>query len=267
MDKKIKLLVATACMMLALFVFAQKKTKETPPTPRIEYSMIVDLTQKISEKSPNWEGLEKSPFEATTVGTYDKDGYFAREFKMPEHFSTHIDAPAHFARGVWTVDQIPPERLVAPLVVLDVTEQCSVNRDYQITLDDLARWEKANQTIPQGSIVIASTGWAKKFNNMKDYRGAGADGVMHFPGFSLEAAKFLVDQRGIYAIGIDTMSIDPGNAANFPVHHYTLPRNVYQIENVGDLSKAPDSGAIVVAAPIKLEGGSGGPARILVMIK
>lgn len=255
-----------ACFLsLAILLFAQRRPVANSNQPM--FSSVIDLTHSISERSPNYEGTAKSPFEARPMGNIDKHGYFSRHISMPEHFSTHIDAPAHFGAGRWTVDQIPPERLVAPLVVLDVRAKTRTNRDYQITVDDVAVWEKANGRIPPGAIVLANTGWSAKWKNMEDYRGADDKGTMHFPGFLIDTVKFLVEARTIYGIGIDTMGVDYGASQDYAVHRYTASKNVFHLENVADPGRAPEAGAIVVASPAKLEGGSGGPVRILVMMK
>jgi len=248
----------------ALVLFAQR----TPPAPpQTGFTLVYDLTHPASEKFPNWEGSEKSPFEARELGNLERDGYFSRHICTQEHFATHMDAPAHFAAGRWTVDQIPPERLIGPLVVLNVAPKIQAKADYQITVDDVALWEQANGKIPAGAIVLARTGWAARAVSMKDYRNADAAGAMHFPGFTLEAAKFLVEGRGIVGLGIDTLSVDYGPSQSYPVHKYTAARSVYHLENVADLSRVPEAGAILVAAPAKLAGGSGGPVRILALVK
>ena len=249
---------------VTLFLFAQRKTETPAP---LGFSMVIDLTQPLSEKFPNWEGTAKSPFEARTLGQIEKDGYFSRYISLPEHFATHVDAPAHFAAGRWTVDQIPPERLLGPLVLLDVRYRVRGNADYQIAIDDVANWEQANGQIPAGAIVVAYTGWASRWTSMKDYRNADAAGAMHFPGFLPETARFLVESRNVVALGIDTMSVDSGASKSWPVHKYTASRSVYHIENLGDLSRVPEAGALIVAAPAKLAGGSGGPARVLVLVR
>jgi len=221
----------------------------------------------VGEKAPNWEGAEKSPYSVRPVASVEKDGYFAREVTFPEHFSTHIDAPAHFAPGRWTVDQIPVSRLIAPLVVLDVTAKVRSNPDYRVQPDDIELWEKANGQIPAGAVVMARTGWDSRWSNMRDYRNADAQGTMHFPGFSIDAARVLVEARQVVAIGIDTLSVDPGNDKNFTVHRYTMPRSIYHLENVADLWRVPEVGARVVVAPTKIEGGSGAPVRILALLQ
>src|SRR5574341_2033614 len=148
---RVKTFVAFLALAAVVFVFAQRRQ---PPAPQPAFRAVLDLTQPLSEKFPNWEGTEKSPFEAKPLGRMEKDGYFTRTLSLPEHFATHMDAPAHFAAGAWTVDQIPPERLVGPLVVLDVTAPSKANSDYQITVEDVARWERAHGQVPSGSIVL-----------------------------------------------------------------------------------------------------------------
>ncbi|MGH9670756.1 MAG: cyclase family protein, partial [Terriglobales bacterium] len=127
--KTFAVFLALAAVVL---LFAQR---HQPPAPQPAFRAVIDLTQPLSEKFPNWEGTEKSPFEARPLGRIEKDGYFSRHISLPEHFATHMDAPAHFAAGAWTVDQIPPERLIGPLVVLDVTAQTKANADYQIRVE------------------------------------------------------------------------------------------------------------------------------------
>ena len=252
-------------LVLALLLFAQRRAPM--PAERPLFSAVVDLTHDISEKSPNWEGTAKSPFEAKQLGRYEKEGYFSRSISLPEHFSTHVDAPAHFAQGRWTVDQIPPERLIAPLVVIDIKAQSRNNPDYQLTMDDVARWEQSNGRMPAGAVVMANTGWSAKWNSMASYRGADEKGTMHFPGFSLDAVKFLVQARNAFGLGIDTMGVDYGRSSTFPIHHYTSSMNVYHVENVADLDRVPEAGAIVVVGAAKLKGGSGGPVRVMALIR
>lgn len=262
---KLSLFIPGCVAAVALTLIAQR-TPPAPP-PQTGFTLVYDLTHPESEKFPNWEGTEKSPFEARELGNLERDGYFTRFICTQEHFATHMDAPAHFAAGRWTVDQIPPERLIGPLVVLNVAPKIQAKGDYQITEDDVALWEQANGKIPVGAIVLARTGWASRAASMKEYRNADAAGVKHFPGFTLEAVKFLVEGRGIVGLGIDTLSVDYGPSQSYPVHKYTAARSVYHLENVADMSRVPEAGAILVAAPAKLAGGSGGPVRILALVK
>ena len=256
-------ILACACA-LTLFLFAQRRT---PPAPQQLFAGVIDLTHSISDKDPNWEGTAESPYKVKQLASFDKDGYFTRYISLPEHFATHIDAPAHFALGVWTVDQIPPQRLIAPLVVIDLRGKAANNPDYQVSLDDLSVWEHDNGPVPPGAVVMARTGWATRWDSMREYRNADEEGVMHFPGFALETVKFLVQARKIAGLGIDTLSVDYGPSKDYPVHHFTAKNNVYHLENVARLDQVPEAGAILVAAPAKLQGGSGGPVRILALLK
>ncbi len=261
---KFRTFAIASALALALFLFAQHRPVEPA---QAAVAGVVDLTHSISDKDPNWEGTAKSPYQTRTVSDLQKDGYFAREISLPEHFATHVDAPAHFARGAWTVDQIPAERLVRPLVVIDERKEAQANPDHQLSVDDIANWEQANGHIPPGAVVMLHTGWDSRWYSMSSYRNADSKGAMHFPGYSLEAAKFLVNARQVVGLGIDTLSIDPGVAKDFPVHHFTAAHQVYHIENVANLEKVPETGTIVVVAPAKLEGGSGGPVRVLALVR
>jgi kynurenine formamidase len=261
---KSRTFIIGCALAIAVFLFAQHRNAASNPAP---FTHVIDLTHSISEQTPNWEGTAESPFHAKQLGDIDKNGYFSREITLPEHFGTHIDAPAHFMKGAWTVDQIPPERLVAPLIVLDVAGKCASNPDYQITVDDVAEWERANGQIPPGAVVIARTGWSSRWNSMKEYRNADAKDVRHFPGYLPDTARFLVESRKIYGLGIDTMSVDYGPSTDFPVHQYTSKHDVYHLENVGDLSRVPLTGAMLVVGAAKLKGGSGGPVRLLALVK
>ncbi len=261
---KLKTFAVAVALLVAIFLFAQRRT---PLAPQAQFKAAVDLTHTISEKSPNWEGTAKSPYQPAAHASFDKDGYFTRYITLPEHFSTHIDAPAHFSRSGWTVDQIPPDRLIAPLVLVDVSKKVEGNPEYQVAVDDLAAWEQANGHIPPGAVVLARTGWSARWYSMEKYRNADAKGVMRFPGFSPAAVQFLVEARNIAGIGIDTLSVDSGASQDFPVHHYGAAHDLYNLENVGYLEQVPPSGAVLVVAPAKLEGGSGGPVRLLALIR
>jgi kynurenine formamidase len=259
---RVQTFVAGCALALALFLFAQRQGAMTLPSG---FHAVIDLTHEVGTRTPGFDASEV--FRAKTINTIEKDKYFGRSISLPEHFGTHIDAPAHFAKGLWTVDQIPTERLVAPLVVLDVRNQINGNPNYLISVEDIARWEKVNGHIPQGSVVLARTGWSSRWGSGKDYRNLDAKGVLHFPGYALDTAKFLVEARNVIGIGIDTLSVDTGSSEDFPVHQYSLSHSVYHLENVANLEHVPPAGAVVVVAPMKLEGGSGGPVRILALVR
>lgn len=261
---KIRTFIIGYVLALALLVFAKHHTQSVPPS---EFRQVIDLTHALNPQVPTYELSAKPAYQTRTVAAIAKDGYFAREISLPEHFGTHLDAPAHFIQGLWTVDQIPAQRLVAPLVVIDVSQNVKGNADYQISVEDIAAWEKLHDHIPLDSVVMTRTGWDARWNAINDYRNADSKGVMHFPGYSEDAAHFLVDGRKAIGIGIDTLSIDYGPSKDFPVHQYNLRHSVYQLENVANLDHAPAKGGLVVIAPMKLEGGSGAPVRILALMR
>ena len=225
---------------------------------------VLDLSYAINDKLVPWPGDEKF-FEATVNASVAKNGYFTRSFWMLEHYGTHLDAPAHFPPGKTTVDQIPVKQLIGPAVVLDVRAQGARDADYLLPAARVEAWEKQHGRIPTGAIVLLRTGWASRWPDAKKYRNQDAQGKMHFPGFSVEAAKLMIERK-VSGLGCDTMSIDYGASADFAVHHLALGSGLYHLENLADLSALPETGAFLVAAPIKLEGGSGGPVRVFALI-
>jgi len=226
---------------------------------------VIDLTHPLNDSSPNWEGTTESPFQARELGNIDRDGYYSRVFSTQEHYGTHMDAPAHFAAEAWTIDQIPAERLVRPLVVMDVRGQALASADYGVSVEDVEAWEREHGTIPSGAVVIAYTGWDRWWSNQERFRNQQSDDLTHYPGFSLEAAQFLVQSRGVFGLGIDTMSVDIGATTEYPVHLFTSKLGIYHLENVANLAEVPATGATIVVAPIKLENGSGGQVRLFAL--
>jgi kynurenine formamidase len=238
-------LIVGYVLALALFLFGQRHPDASSPA---EFHAIVDLTHSMGSQAQAYQTARKASPSIDVLGT-------------------RIDAPAHFADSLWTVDQIPTERLIAPLVVLDVSENVAKHPDYQISVEDIANWEQLHNQIPLGSVVIARTGWDSRWHSVKAYRNVDPKGTMHFPGYSSDAAKFLVEGRNTLGLGIDTLNIDYGPSKDFPVRQYTLAHSVYQLENVANLDRAPATGGMVVVAPTKLESGSSGPVRILALVR
>lgn len=227
---------------------------------------VVDLSYILNDKTPYWPGPNYEPFKLTTIATIEKDGVLSKTIFMPEHLGTHIDAPNHFEKNQPAVHQIATENLFAPGVVIDVSLQTETNPDFQLQVADIEAWEKANGKIAQGSLVFLMTGWHRFWTNYERYKNQDAMGQMHFPGFSREAAKFLVEQRHIRGIGIDTLSIDPGISKDFAVHHVINGAGRYALENVAHLDELPTRGFYVIVAPLKIEDGSGGPTRVFAVI-
>ena len=225
---------------------------------------VLDLSYAINDKLVPWPGDEKW-FEAKINASVEKNGYFTRSFWMLEHYGTHLDAPAHFPPGKATVDQIPARQLFGPTVVLDVRAEGAKDADYQLSAARVEEWEKRQGRIPAGAIALLRTGWALRWPDAQKYRNEDRQGRMHFPGFSVEAAKLLIERK-VSGLGCDTMSIDYGASPDFAVHHLALGAGLYHLENLADLSALPETGAFLVVAPIKLEGGSGGPARVFALL-
>ncbi|HET8925118.1 MAG TPA: cyclase family protein [Candidatus Acidoferrum sp.] len=225
---------------------------------------VLDLSYAINDKLVPWPGDEKF-FEAKVNATFEKNGYFTRSFWMLEHYGTHLDAPAHFAPRKATVDQIPVQQLFGPAVVMDVRTEGGKDADYQLPASRVEDWEKRHGRIPEGAIVLLRTGWASRWPDEKRYRNQDASGTMHFPGFSTDAAKLLIGRK-VSGLGCDTLSIDYGASKDFAVHHLALGAGLYHLENLSDLNELPESGAFLIVAPIKLEGGSGGPVRVFALL-
>ncbi|HEY6266952.1 MAG TPA: cyclase family protein [Candidatus Acidoferrum sp.] len=225
---------------------------------------VLDLSYAISDKLVPWPEDVKF-FEAKVNASVEKNGYFTRSFWMLEHYGTHLDAPAHFPPGKSTVDQIPVKQLFGPAVVMDVRTESGKDADYQLSAARIEEWEKRHGRIPEGSVVLLRTGWASRWPDARKYRNQDAQGKMHFPGFSAEAAKLLIE-RGASGLGCDTLSVDYGASSDYSVHHLALGAGLYHLENLADLSELPETGAFLVVAPIKLEGGSGGPVRVFAIL-
>jgi kynurenine formamidase len=190
---------------------------------------------------------------------------------MAEHGGTHIDAPIHFSRSGEKLDEIPIEHLVGAGVRIDVSAQCARDRDYRITIQDFEHWEATHERIPNRAIVLVDTGFARFWPSRQDYLGTelkGPEGVraLHFPGVHPEAAAWLVRERQIKAIGIDTASIDYGRSAGFETHVALLSQNVPVFENLGSLRDLPGLGFEVIALPMKIAGGTGGPLRVIAVL-
>jgi kynurenine formamidase len=262
-----------ASAVLAFFFMGAKGTRpKSQPAPRQDLlagvgtgdTRVVDLTYAINSHLPAWPG-DKRVFEAEVNATPEKNGYFTRSFWMLEHYGTHMDAPAHFPPGKITLDQIPVRKFFGPAMLIDVQAESEKNADYRLTPARITEWENRHGVIPAGAIVILRTGWAARWPNEARYRNMDSSGVMHFPGYSVESAKVLI-ARGVSGLGIDTLSIDYGASKVFEVHRLTLPANLYHLENLANLDQLPERGAFIIAAPIKLEGGSGGPCRVFVLL-
>lgn len=227
---------------------------------------VIDLTHSLSSRSPYWPSKNGSPFKYDTLFAQPSGAPGMGLFTTPEHFGTHLDAPIHSADRQPSVDQLEAKDLFGPAVVLNVESKCIADADYVLTVQDILNWEKAYGNMPDRAIVIMFTGWSRKWDDYNSYKNQGADGKMHFPGFSSEAAQFLITERSILGIGIDDFSVDAGTAQGFPVHGIVNGAGKFHLENVAEVHDLPPTGVYLMAAPIKIEGGSGGPVRIFAVI-
>ncbi|GIW94759.1 MAG: cyclase [Pirellulaceae bacterium] len=233
---------------------------------------IVDLAHPFDDQTIYWPTETGFQLLRGPAGRTEK-GYFysANRFAAPEHGGTHIDAPIHFFEGRQTVDQVPLGRLLGEAAVVDVTEKARRDRDYQISVADLRGWEERHGRSLDGRIVLLRTGWARFWPDRERYlgtakRGAEALAELHFPGLAPAAARWLVENRAVKAVGIDTASIDFGPSDRFEAHVTLFEHNVPVFENVADMSELPESGAVVIALPMKIAAGSGGPLRIVALV-
>ena len=229
----------------------------------------LDLTHAFDAATIYWPTEKGFEFDAGNNGPTAKGYYYAaNRFTTAEHGGTHLDAPRHFSATGQTSDAIPVDRLVGDAVVIDVTKQCAADPAYEVTPDDLVAWEAAHGRQFVDVIVLVRTGWAAKWGDRAAYLGTDATGPaavakLRFPGVSPLAAKWLVEQRRIKAIGIDTASIDHGPSTLFGAHVALCGANIPIFENVAALDRLPDTGAFLAALPMKIAGGSGGPLRIV----
>jgi kynurenine formamidase len=232
---------------------------------------MVDLTHALNARTVFWptsEGgfeLQRLAFGPTPGGYF----YAANAFAMPEHGGTHLDAPIHFAEGGATADRIPLERLVLPAVVIDVSEKAAKDPDYRLTPDDVRAFERRHGRIPAGAAVLLRTGWDARWPDRKAYLGDDTPGDasrLHFPSFGADGARFLVEERRVGALGADVASIDYGQSQDFMVHRIAGAHGVPGFENLTGLGALPPTGSLLLALPIKIEGGSGGPLRAVALV-
>lgn len=233
---------------------------------------IVDLSHPFDATTVYWPTAEAFKLEKDFEGMTDKGYYYsAYRYSSAEHGGTHIDAPVHFAKGRNSVDAIPLSQLIGAAIVVDVTGKVEGNRDYQVTENDFRSWERRNGRIANGSIVLLRTGFGKFYPDRKNYlgtdqRGEKAVADLHFPGLHPDAARWLTRNRSIKAIGLDTPSIDYGQSTLFESHRILFEKNIPAFENVANLDKLPVKGFSIVALPMKIAGGSGGPLRMIAIV-
>ncbi|MBX3278517.1 MAG: cyclase family protein [Acidobacteria bacterium] len=262
-----------SCWMFVIGSVLLGLSCSSPPSPQrsgIDESRIVDLTYSFDENTIYWPTAQPFRWEKESWGQ-SAGGYWytAARYSASEHGGTHFDSPIHFGEGRSSVDQIAPGRLIGPAAVIDVSAACENNPDYLVAVSDLTGWERAHGRIPDGAIVLFRTGWGRYWSDRKRYLGADAPGDtqnLHFPGLSREAAEWLVKERRIDGVGIDTASIDYGQSKDFIAHQVLNGADIYALENVAALEALPPLGSTIIALPMKIRGGTGAPARILALL-
>jgi kynurenine formamidase len=227
---------------------------------------IIDLGYVLNASAAYWPGPQYEPFRLKTIATLERDGVLSKAFSSPEHLGTHLDAPNHFERGQPAVDQIPARELFCAGVVIDASGAAQADPDYRLSVADLQAWEQVHGPIPTESVVLLSTGWARFWSQPARYYNRDVGNRLHFLGYSAEAAEWLVGQRRVRGIGIDTLSVDHGISRDFAVHHVINRHGRYGLENLTQLDRLPPRGFYVVVAPMKIETGSGGPARVFAIL-
>ena len=243
-----------------------------PPTLTQIYAVLhskrfVDLTHAFAPGIPHWKGFKDEKIR--TLYTYEKGGFWAQEFTHPGQWGTHVDPPAHFHRGLRTVDQIPLDQLILPLVVLDVHRKVANNPDYVVTMDDVRAWEARHGRIPTGAFVALRTDWSRRWPSQGAMQNADARGVLHYPGWSRAVLQYLYERRHITASGHETTDTDPGLAVtrdDYSLESYVLGTNHFQIELLANLDQVPEAGALVMVSFPKPENGSGFPARVIAIV-
>jgi kynurenine formamidase len=260
-------------LLFVLACQAQERSTSTDSQPDgVGPGTWVDLSHDFSEETIYWPtarpfSLEVVSAQRTPAGFY----YASNDYSASEHGGTHLDSPIHFAEGRNTTDQVPLNRLIGPAVVVDVTRRADTDADYRLNRAALEEWERANGRIPDSSIVLIRTGWSSRWPDKRRYLGTtktGQAGVaeLHFPGIDSSAARWLAAERRVRSVGIDTPSIDYGQSQTFDTHQILMGENIPAFENVAGLDRLPTTGAFVVALPMKIKGGSGGPLRIVALV-
>jgi kynurenine formamidase len=258
--------------LFAAFALAVAGCSSPDPSTSFPSGTVVDLSHAYDAQAIFWPTAEPFRLEKVADGITEGGYYYAaNNFATSEHGGTHIDAPIHFAQGHQSVDQIPLDRLLGEAVLVDVTQASERDADYQVTVDDFLRSERAQGTFPEQAIVLIRTGFSRRWPDAARYLGTarrGADAVreLHFPGLHPDAARWLIANRSIKAIGIDTASIDRGPSTLFESHRLLYERDIPAFENLTSLERLPERGAFVIALPMKIAGGSGAPLRAIAIL-
>jgi kynurenine formamidase len=261
-------------IVTSLLSCTPKKSEPINPAELFSTGTWIDLTYAFSDSTLYWPN-NKISFHLDTLSFGETPGgffYSSYQFCAPEHGGTHLDAPIHFAANRWTCEQIPVDKLNGMAIVIDVSEKALKNRDYLVSTADLTQWEDQHGKIADDAIVLLHTGYGQFYPDPLTYFGTDEHGQeavpkLHFPGLDPEAAAWLVKNRKVKAVGLDTPSIDYGQSKDFKSHQVLLDKNILVFENVANLKNLPVTGSFVMALPMKISGGSGGPLRIVAWVK
>ncbi len=228
------------------------------------YSQVVDLSHRIHQGIPQWPG--DPPVEFETVAGRNREGYHLRRFSLGEHSGTHICAPSSYHPEGATVDDYPAESLIMPAVLIDARQQAAANPEYALSREDVLGWEDSHGPVPAGALMLMLTDWPDKWDDPAAYLGQDAAGGLHFPGFGVAAARFLLEERGIAGVGVDTPGVDPGQDEALTVSRLVLEQPRILLENLTNLDQLSATGATLVVGILRLKGGSGSPASVLAFL-
>jgi len=260
--------LAAACLSVAAAAASAAAPKSLYPIyEQLSQKKFVDLTHSFAPDIPHWKGMPNEKVDV--LYTVKKDGFIIQQFCHTGQWGTHIDAPSHFHEGLKSVDQVDPRETLMPLVVLDVHEKVAKNPDYVLSLDDVKAWEAKHGRIPAHAFVAMRSDWSKRWPNQDAIQNKDAQGVAHYPGWSMPVLKLLYEERGITASGHETTDTDPGLATtkdDYSLESWILGKNHYQIEMLANLDQVPEAGALVMVSFPKPQAGSGFPARVIAIV-
>jgi kynurenine formamidase len=258
-------LVAGAMLPAPVIAAGARRSPEVELAEVMErpFKHAVDLTHVITENFPTYFGTQNLDIE--TLFSYDPNGFNMFRWHLVEHTGTHMDAPFHFSPDGMSADQLPLSMLIVPLVVVDIRAKAEANPDSQVTPEDLRDWERRHGRIPKEACVAMNSGWDARVNT-PEFRNADANGVMHFPGFHVEAAEFLLEERQVNGIAVDTLSLDYGPSADFATHYRWLPAERWGMEAVANLDAVPARGATLIVGGPKIAGATGGMSRLIALM-
>lgn len=259
-------------IILPLFLISCEERTKGAAVKEVASGKWIDLSYDFSDETVYWPTANGFKFDTVFNGVTPAGFYYeAYNYCAAEHGGTHLDAPSHFAKGKWSTDQIPLEKLTGNAAVIDVSAKALHDPDYQIGVADVEGWEKANGKLADDIMILFRTGYGSFYPDAKKYLGTdekGADAVakLHFPGIHPDLATWLVKNRKIKAVGLDVASVDYGQSKDFKTHQILYEQNIPGFENVANLERLPAKGSFIVALPMKIKGGSGGPLRIVAVV-